>query len=407
MFNKIFKLFLVLLLFILCFSTISAVEEKDFDNVNITANYIGVYYGNDKLYSKNADAKIAIGSLGNILISYLILEKNIDLNQKIIVNRNVNNFVKNNTELVVNDLLYSLIVTANDYSAIKLAELYFGSQEKMLELMNQTVNKWGLNNTHFSNLIGKEEVNNYSTCHDMYVILTKVLENNYIKSMLSQRQFRLSNQGLLKSNLTYFLANHSEYNQYLSGAKSTYSKSSGYIFLSYYNYLDKPIIIISAGDKETPQHIKQHYDIYSLLLKVKESYSIVKEGEYLGKMNLSNHIFPNDYKFYASKDIVIDINHLMDKNNIEKIITLPENGETPLFKNDKVGLLEIKYQNNILYQEELRCQDTIYYNPFNHFLRMIYNFWPFILIGLIVVLVFFYFTFYRYKKAMYKNHYRL
>lgn len=407
MFGKFFKLFLVLFLFILSFSTINAIEEKDFDSVNITANYIGVYYGSDKLYSKNADAKIAIGSLGNILISYLVLEKNVDLNQKVIVNRDVSNFVKNNSEVVTNDLLYSLIVTANDYSAIKLAELYFGGPDKLLELMNQTVSQWGLTNTHFSNLIGAEETNNYSTCYDMYVILTKALENNYLKSMLSQKQYRLSNQGLLKSNLNYFLQGHNEYNQYLSGAKSTYSKSSGYIFLSYYNYLDKPLIIISAGDKENPQHIKQHYDIYSLLLKTKEAYTVIKSGQYLGKVNLSNHIFPSDYKFYATKDIVIDTNSLIDKEGIKKVITLPDSVEVPVFKNDKVGLLEIKYKNNVLYQEELQFQDTIYFSSFNQFLKLVYNLWWLILIVLIIGLAFFYFSFYRYKRAMYKNHYRL
>ena len=393
---------------ILIFSPIKAIDNYDLNNyVDISGEYISVYYGDKKLYSKNADAKIGVGSLVNLLITYLVIEKDVDFEQKVIIKQDVNNFLKKNDQVTVNDLLHSLIVTANNYAASELANLFFGGEKKLLEILNQKALELGATNTHFSNLVGSESKDNYSTCNDIIVMLKTILKNQYVVSMLKQHKYHMLSSKILTSNLAYFLKDTPEYNQYFNGAKSTFSKSYGYIFFSYYNYLNTPIIIISAGDKEAPKHIKQHYDIYKYLLQSNDKYTVIKAGDYLGKTNLKNHIFPYDYKFYASKDISVDVNKLINKDNIKLNINIISEKETPVFNNDKAGYLEIVYEDIVLFRQDLKYEQTIYYNFFNHFIRIIYDFLWIILIVVLLIVGFLYFSFYRHKLEMYRNKYRL
>lgn len=408
MINKILSLFLSIFIVVLIFSPINAIDNSNLNNyVDISGEYISVYYGDKKLYSKNADAKIGVGSLINLLITYLVIEKDIDFEQKVVIKQDVNNLLRKNDQVTVNDLLYSLIVTANNYAAAELANLFFGGEKNLLEIINKKAIELGATNTHFSNLIGDENKDNYSTCNDMSKMLLKILDNKYVVSMLKQHKYHLSSSRILTSNLAYFLNDTPEYNQYFNGAKSTFSKSYGYIFFSYYNYLNVPIIIISAGDKEAPKHIKQHYDIYKYLLQSDDKYTIIKAGDYLGKTNLKNHIFPADYKFFAAQDVSVDLNKLINRDEIKLNINIIAEKETPLFNNDKAGYVEVMHGDTVLFRQDLKYERTIYYSFFNHLLRFIYDFLWIVMIIILLIAIFLYFSFYRYKRAMYRNKYRL
>ena len=62
------------------------------------------------------------------------------------------------------------------------------SEAQFVEWMNEEVEKMGLKNTHFDNIIGHESENTYTTAADMAAIMVRALESPLIKSLLSAKE---------------------------------------------------------------------------------------------------------------------------------------------------------------------------------------------------------------------------
>ena len=62
------------------------------------------------------------------------------------------------------------------------------SEAQFVEWMNEEVEKMGLKNTHFDNIIGHESEDTYTTAADMAAIMVRALESPLIKSLLSAKE---------------------------------------------------------------------------------------------------------------------------------------------------------------------------------------------------------------------------
>lgn len=79
--------------------------------------------------------------------------------------------------VTVKDLMYAVLLTSGAEAAIGLAEYTAGSEEAFVECMNRKADEMGLAGTHFTNVVGLHDREHYSTLEDLYVMLTKALEN--------------------------------------------------------------------------------------------------------------------------------------------------------------------------------------------------------------------------------------
>ncbi len=79
-------------------------------------------------------------------------------------------------ELTYNDCLYALMLYSGCEAANIIAYNISGSLEKFTELMNETAQKIGCTNTHFSNAHGLFDENNYTTAYDLYLITRYALD---------------------------------------------------------------------------------------------------------------------------------------------------------------------------------------------------------------------------------------
>ena len=89
----------------------------------------------------------------------------------------------------LDDLMYGLILPSGADCAVALAISTAGSEEAFAALMNEKVKALGLKNTHFMNPTGLHDPEQYSTCHDIALILEYALRDDFMRKVLSTYEY--------------------------------------------------------------------------------------------------------------------------------------------------------------------------------------------------------------------------
>lgn len=160
------------------------------------------------LYEKNAHKRVPIASITKLMTMLIILEEN-DLADTVKISKNAANtegstmFLRTNEEITVENLLFgSLIQSAND-ATMALAEHNAGSEKKFVEKMNNKALELGLVNTHFSNPVGLDNKNNYSSAYDVARLAKLVYQKDFIQNSATLKEKTVrSTDGNLTHKLT-------------------------------------------------------------------------------------------------------------------------------------------------------------------------------------------------------------
>lgn len=88
------------------------------------------------------------------------------------------------------DLLYGLILQSGADAAYGLAEHFAGSEEAFVAKMNAKAAALGMNDTHFTNCVGKDDGGqNYSSMRDVATMFTYAWRNPFCEKILTTKQW--------------------------------------------------------------------------------------------------------------------------------------------------------------------------------------------------------------------------
>ena len=137
------------------------------------------------LYEYNAHARYEPASMTKIMTMKLVMDalksKRITLDQMLTTSAHASNmggtqiYLEENEQMVVEDLLKSMVIASANDAAVCLAESISGSEDFFVASMNNEVKKLGLINTNFSNVTGLPTANHYSSSYDMAMIARNLL----------------------------------------------------------------------------------------------------------------------------------------------------------------------------------------------------------------------------------------
>lgn len=122
------------------------------------------------LFARDADQKVYPASTTKMMTALVALD-HFALNQTITVTKEypIGQRVgfKPGEQINVENLLYALLVQSGNDAAEILAENYPGGRVAFIEAMNRNAADFHLNNTHFANPTGIDEIGHYSTAIDL------------------------------------------------------------------------------------------------------------------------------------------------------------------------------------------------------------------------------------------------
>lgn len=148
---------------------------------------IAVDMASDKiLFEKNAYAMLPIASITKLMTITIVTEEN-DPTEIVTVSNYAANiegsqmYLRASEQISLENLLYGAIIHSANDAAVALAEHNAGSVDAFVEKMNAKAKEFGLENTHFSNPIGLDDYNNYSSSYDIAVLAKHIYQNKFVK----------------------------------------------------------------------------------------------------------------------------------------------------------------------------------------------------------------------------------
>ena len=170
--NLILKnFFLFILIYFSLILKIYAIESKADAAIVIDANSDTI------LFEKNADLQQGPASMSKLMLVYIVLERlqnrTLTIDQEFLVSKKAwkfggsKMFVNIGDMVSVEDLLKGVVVQSGNDACIVLAEGLSGSEENMVDEMNEKAVEMGLINSNFQNVTGWPHENHYMSLKDI------------------------------------------------------------------------------------------------------------------------------------------------------------------------------------------------------------------------------------------------
>jgi D-alanyl-D-alanine carboxypeptidase len=147
----------------------------------------------NELVSKNIDQKLQTASLTKLMTAYTILKDQTDFEKEFTVpslNISTSDSIMGlnpGERMKVGGLLAGLLIPSGADAAITLAVGDAGSVQSFVKKMNDNADTLGLTNSHFSNPIGDDDSNNYSSAQDLSNLTRVLLGNEHFADLVSQK----------------------------------------------------------------------------------------------------------------------------------------------------------------------------------------------------------------------------
>lgn len=283
--------------------------------------------------------------------------------------------------LTVKDLLYALMVTSANESAIVLAEHVAGSEEAFCWMMNDKAKEIGCKDTHFVNPNGIHSEDHYSTAYDLALIAKYAMQNETFRKIVKTTSYTLPSTNAYptedrtftntNSLIIYDNRNRADnyYYEYATGIKTGYTSQAGNCLvssaekngMSYITVvLNAPLGYTTAG---TLSH--RYLDTIALFDFGFDNYSFRK----LKSKNalIETITIDNGEKNANSLDLLIsdEVTVLASIDNrdseIEPEVTLNDGLSAPISKGDVVGTITyrvegLKYTTDLIAGNDVKVQ---------------------------------------------------
>lgn len=352
------KLVSIFCLFFLSLTTIYSKELKlDSDK------YI-LYNLNDNkiLLEEKAEEKTQIASLTKIMTVIVAIENIDDYNKKITITNDMIKDISWDVSVVgfnvgenvtINDLLHGALLSSGADAVNALALTVSKDFASFVKLMNDKAKKLNLTNTHFQNVIGLTNEENYSTASDVAKLLNYALKNKKFKEVFKTKKYTSTTNRKMISTIVRYNMQSNENISFILGAKTGYTNAAGYCLASIANINNIDYLLITLNAKSSSaSHIKDAVNTYTyfsenydynpivkkdtIITNLKTKYSKEKELAIVANVELKSYL-KNDYDFESIK---------YEYEGVERISYFTRKGK-------KLGKVKIIYNEEVLDEFEL------------------------------------------------------
>lgn len=225
---------------------------------------------NTLLFEKNIGEKLPIASLTKIMTAIVGTEA-MDTNSKITISKNAASIGEDSMGLsagevlTLKEVLYGLFLHSGNDAAEAIADSSSVGRDSFIHLMNKKAEDLGLTATHFTNPSGLEgDGNQYSTAHDLLVIVRYALENPIIATVVKEPYVFIPYTSTHKAfelfNETNLLTSYPG----VKGVKTGFTNEAGLCLATYLDYKGHRIVAVLLNSQNRRQEMKDLLD-YSLL----------------------------------------------------------------------------------------------------------------------------------------------
>ena len=331
------RFFLFIFIYFLLIIKIHAIETRAYSAVILDSN------SNIILFEKNSDVKQGPASMSKLMLTYIVFERlqnnTLSLDQEFLVSKKAwkyggsKMFVNAGDMVSVNDLLKGIIIQSGNDACIVLAEGLSGSEENMVEEMNDKSIELGLTGSNFTNVTGWPHQDHYMTLRDIAhlskLIIDKFPEYYYLFSVneFTYNDIRQFNRNKLISTDGY------------DGLKTGRTTQSGFGIAASSKRNNRRIISVVNGLNTDKERINETKKLVNWAFREFITLDLYKAGDTIqsAKVWLGKEPF---VPLVLNDDLVITIKKKnIDKYKIKLVYETPI--ISPIKKGDKIAKLHL------------------------------------------------------------------
>lgn len=341
------------------------------EEISLNSQNAVLYNLNDNriLYEKEKEEKVSIASLTKLMTALVAVNNIKNLNEEVSFDKSdydklikqdaTSSSLKKDEKHTYEELLYGLILESGADCSNALTRLTFGTEEEFVKEMNKTAKKIGMKNTSFSNPIGLDDKNNYSSMEDMGILLKEDLKNENLNKIINTMTYKLSDGKEIHHTIYGYMKKFNIDIPYMNGGKTGYEINSGYALASTATNDDVTLMLITTKAKEKGDHIRDAKEIYDYYFNNYDYVKIISKGDTL--VTLKGKFLSKD-KINITADNTVT--YYMNKNYKKDDLKYIYEGQKTLSLKDKyakkLGTLKVYYKNDLIKEYPVKLNQKLY-----------------------------------------------
>ena len=235
------------------------------------------------LLDKNGDARIPPASMSKLMTEYIVfsylkqgratLNDMLPVSEKAWRTQGSKMFVPLGGKVRLEDLLQGMIVQSGNDACIVLAEGLAGSTDAFVKLMNDKAKELGLTGSHFADVDGLPDPDEYMTAHDL-AILARHLITDFPEYYHYDAEKEFTFNGIKQGNRNPLLYTDST----VDGLKTGHTDEAGYCLTASALRNGRRVIEVLAGMNTMQDRANQGRTVLDWAFREFDDYTIAKAG---------------------------------------------------------------------------------------------------------------------------------
>ncbi|MBQ8845203.1 MAG: D-alanyl-D-alanine carboxypeptidase [Clostridia bacterium] len=339
---------------------------------NFSTNYVDAYSTSAKamclieassgrvLFNKNENQKLPMASTTKIMTAITAIENCKNLDEKFEVSKRAigiegtSLYLREGDKYSMRELLYALMLISGNDASVAIGERISGEFERFVDLMNDTVKKIGLKNSHFENTHGLDAKGHYTSAYDLAKITAYALKNPIFEEIVSTRNIKITNG---KNNEVRYLKNKNKLlNTFegCNGVKTGYTDDAKRCLVASAKRDGMQLVCVVLNCRpmfeECSSLLNQAFEKYKM-------YNLTKGLEIKTQLNVEDGR-KGFVKMGKKKDFLYPLRD-DEFSKIKYELSYDKNLIAPVKKGEKVGEYKIYFDNDLLFCEKIYTIESV------------------------------------------------
>ena len=250
-------------------------------------------------------------------------------------------FVKEGTQVAVEDLLRGVIIQSGNDASVALAEFVAGSEGAFVDIMNQQAQLLGMKDTHFENATGLPSPDHFSTAYDL-AILARAIINDYPENypIYAEKHFTYNNIRQPNRNSLLWRENS------VDGLKTGHTEEAGYCLGASAKRNDARLIAVVMGTGSAESRSQEVQKMLNYGFRYYESERLFRAGQELIEARVWGGQ-ADEVSIGMAEDVYVTIPR-GSRDSLESTVDLDSVIKAPIKVGDELGQVKVSYNGDVL-----------------------------------------------------------
>lgn len=330
----------------------------------------------------NSDDMLPPASLTKLMTAYIVenevAEGNVKLFDEVPVSVKAwktggsKMFIKEGTNVLLEDLLKGVIIQSGNDASIALAEYISGSEEAFADVMSQQAVALGMSNTSFMNSTGLPAEGHYSSARDLSTLALAIIKDHPdLYKLYSEKYFTYNN--IRQPNRNRLLWRDKS----VDGMKTGHTEAAGYCLVASAKRGDMRLISVVMGTNSEDARAKETQKLLNYGFRYYQTHELYKAGQVLNETKVWGGAIDN-FTLGVADNIIVTIPR-GHKSELDAELIVDPVIKAPVKVGEEYGRLVVKLNDKVVVDHALVALDEV---PEGGFFKRLWDWIKLFFIGL-------------------------